>query len=215
MREPSRTAFVPANRLSGWVARFADGHGGRDSLADTDDGVRLGMRDGAEAVFAPPWPEDGRPGRGPGLLERLESLASQERTLGLVLVRRGGYAVGVAVGGELLGHKCGSKYVQSKTAAGGQSQHRFARRRANQADSLVAKAAADAARIFHGHTFEYLATGGDKALVEAVLAEPALRPYAARPRLAPLAVGGPNLAVLARAAADFCAVRIRVTDPPA
>lgn len=212
VREPSRTALVPAARLSGWVARFAAAHGGQSLMADTDGGLELRMNDGAAALLAPPWPDDGRPGRGAGLLERLESLASQERSLGLVLVRRGGYAVGVAVGGRLLAHKNGTKHVQSRSAAGGQSQHRFARRRGNQADALVVRAAGEAARIFTGHGFEYLATGGDRALVEAVLAESVLRPWAARPRLAPLAVVDPNLAVLARAAADFCAVRIQVTD---
>lgn len=214
VRPPTRTAFVPAARLPGWLERFSDAHGGLASQADTDGGVALRMLDGAAALLSPPWPDDGRPGRGSDLLGRLASLASQERSTGVVLVRRGGYAVGVAVGGRLLAHKCGTKYIQSRTAAGGQSQHRFARRRGNQADALVVKSSEEAARIFAGHGFEYLATGGDKALVEDVLAEPVLRPYAARPRLAPLAVADPNMAVLTRAAADFCAVRIQVTDAP-
>lgn len=211
---PSRTAFVPAARLPGWVERFAAAHRGLAGQADTDDGVMLRMRDGAVALLSPPWPDDGRPGRGANLLERLASLASQERSTGLVLVRRGGYAVGVAIGGKLLAHKCGTKYVQSRTAAGGQSQHRFAGRRGNQADALVVKASEEAARIFAGQGFEYLATGGDRALVESVLAESLLRPFAGRTRLAPLAVADPNMAVLVRAAADFCAVRIQVTDAP-
>ena len=57
--------------------------------------------------------------------------------LAVVLVRRGGYAVGVASGDRLTAHKVGTRYVQSRTAAGGWSQQRFARRRANQADGLV------------------------------------------------------------------------------
>ncbi|MGO4385270.1 acVLRF1 family peptidyl-tRNA hydrolase [Specibacter sp. RAF43] len=214
MTAPTRTALVPAVRLHGWVDRLSAAHQGLDAVQDTDDGVVLRLRDGAVARISPPWSDDGRPGRGADLLERLVSLASQERSLGLVLVRRGGYAVGAAVGGTLLAHKCGTKYVQSRTAAGGQSQHRFARRRVNQAEALVVKAAEEAARIFAGHGFEYLATGGDKALIDAVLAEPALRRYAALPRLAPLPVTDPNMAVLTRAAADFCALRIHVTDAP-
>ncbi|MGL5852830.1 MAG: Vms1/Ankzf1 family peptidyl-tRNA hydrolase, partial [Phycicoccus sp.] len=67
--------------------------------------------------------------------------------VGLVLVRRGGYAVGVAAGGRLATHKVGTRYVQSRTAAGGWSQQRFARRRANQADELVGATADVAARI--------------------------------------------------------------------
>ena len=59
--------------------------------------------------------------------------------LAVVLVRRGGYAVGVASGDRLTAHKVGTRYVQSRTAAGGWSQQRFARRRANQADGLVGR----------------------------------------------------------------------------
>ncbi|WP_125610403.1 acVLRF1 family peptidyl-tRNA hydrolase [Specibacter cremeus] len=213
MNTPTRTAFVSAARLSGWVERFSAAHGGLAPVEDTDDGVVLRAHDGAVALLAPPWPDAGRPGRGPDLVSRLSSLATQERRFGVLLVRRGGYAVGVAVSGTLLVHKCGTKYVQSRTAAGGQSQHRFARRRANQADGLVERTALEAARVFAGQDFEYVAVGGDRALVDAVLAEPALRPFAGRPRVAPIAVGDPNLAVLVKAAADFCAIRVRVSDP--
>ena len=38
--------------------------------------------------------------------------AARPRTLGLLLVRRGGWAVGVASEGRLLVHKTGSRYVQ-------------------------------------------------------------------------------------------------------
>ncbi|WP_082369237.1 Vms1/Ankzf1 family peptidyl-tRNA hydrolase [Arthrobacter sp. ERGS1:01] len=194
MTDSTRTTLVTAARLPGWVERFSAAHGGLDTQRDTDDGVLLAMGDGATALLSPPWPDDGRPGRGTDLVERLVSLASQERSLGIVLARRGGFAVGVSAGGKLLAHKVGK---------GGR-----------QAGALAAKAAEEAARIFAGARFEYLATGGDKPLVAAVLAAPSLRSYANRPHLAPLAVADPNHAVLQKAAADFCAVRIRVTDPP-
>jgi hypothetical protein len=44
-----------------------------------------------------------------------------------------------AAEGGLLAHKVGTRYVQSRTAAGGWSQQRFARRRDNQADELVGR----------------------------------------------------------------------------
>lgn len=67
--------------------------------------------------------------------------------LGIILVRRGGYAVGLAHGDRLTAHKVGTRYVQSRTAAGGWSQQRFARRRANQADGLVGAVAEHAVRL--------------------------------------------------------------------
>lgn len=209
----SRLAFVSGARLPGWVDRFAASHG---SLAheELDGGLQLSAADGAVALLQPPWPVDGRPGRGPEPVARLASLASQPRHLGLVLVRRGGYSVAVVSEGRVLAAKTGTRHVQSRTAAGGWSQQRFARRRANQADALVEAVAAHAARIFADHRVEYLAPGGDKPLAEQVLAEPVLKRYAALARLPFLDVPDPRAAVLKKAAADACAVRVVVTDPP-
>lgn len=209
----TRTAFVPGARLAGWVQRFSTSHGGF-RLSDDDDGVRLLATDGTTALLQPPWPADGRPGRGADPLERLASIASQPRRLGLLLIRRGGYGIAVASEGVILAAKAGTRYVQSRTAAGGQSQQRFARRRSNQADGMVQAVAAQAREVFSGQSFEYVVPGGDRTLVELVLEEPVLRDYARLPRLAYLDVPDPRSAVLKKAAADACAVRIQVTDPP-
>lgn len=191
-------AFVPADRLTGWVERFAAAHQGIDVTEDTDDGVRLRLHDGSVALLAPPWPDDGRPGRGTDLLARLASVGVQERRLGLVLIRRGGYAVGVAVAGKLVVHKVGT--VSSRS------------RGADQAWAITQRTAQEAAKIFSGENFEYMGPGGDKALVEAVLASPLLRSHRNRPQLGALAVADPNMAVLQRAAVDFCAIRVQITE---
>jgi len=208
-----RTAFIPGPRVTGWVERFAASHGAVAEEPD-DGGTLLRAADGATALLKAPWPVDGRPGKGTTTVERLASLASQERRLGIVLVRRGGYAVGVVSGGTVSASKSGSRYVQSRSAAGGSSQQRFARRRENQANALTEAVAGYAAGVFAGHSIEYLVLGGDAALSAAVLAEAALKEYASRTRLAFLAVADPNATVLRRAAADACSVRIQVTDPP-
>ncbi len=129
-------------------------------------------------------------------------------------MRRGGYSVAVVSEGRVLAAKTGTRHVQSRTAAGGWSQQRFARRRANQADALVEAVADHAGRIFADHSVEYLVPGGDRALAEQVLAEPVLKGYAGLVRLPFLDVPDPRAAVLKKAAADACAVRIVVTDPP-
>ncbi|MFK4295316.1 hypothetical protein ABH924_000451 [Arthrobacter sp. GAS37] len=215
-----RTAFIPGPRLLGWVDRFAASHGAVQeepndggTLLRAADGTLLRAADGAVALLRAPWPVDGRPGKGTTTVERLASLASQERRLGVILVRRGGYAVGVVSGGKVSASKSGSRYVQSRSAAGGSSQQRFARRRENQANALTEAVAGYAAGVFAGHSIEYLVLGGDAALSAAVLEEKALKEYASRTRLAFLAVADPNATVFRRAAADACAVRIQVTDP--
>lgn len=210
----TRVAFVSDGRLHGWVERFSAGHGA-PLMTDVDGGLQLSAPDGAVALLQPPWPVDGRPGRGSDILARLVSLAGQPRCIGVLLVRRGGYAVAVIREGEVLASKTGTGRVQGRSAAGGSSQQRFARRRANQADALVESVAEHAGRIFAGQRIEYVATGGDRALVELVLAEPAVKPYAGLVRLRFLDVPDPRAAVLKKAAVDLCGVRILVTDPPA
>src|SRR4051794_33867949 len=210
----TRVAFVSGTRLPGWVERFAESHGALRE-EELDAGLQLRAADGAVALLRAPWPVDGRPGRGDDAVSRLASLSGQPRSVGTVLIRRGGYAVAVVSGGAVVASKTGTRHVQSRTAAGGWSQQRFARRRANQADALVEAVAGHAGRIFAEHRIEYLAPGGDRTLADEVLAEPVLKRYAGLARLAFLDVPDPRAAVLKKAAADLCSVRILVTDPPA
>ncbi|GGL24482.1 hypothetical protein GCM10012283_03220 [Phycicoccus endophyticus] len=130
----------------------------------------------------------------------------------LVLVRRGGYAVGLAVGGRLTAHKVGTRYVQSRTAAGGWSQQRFARRRGNQADELVGAVAEHAVRLLRGSGARALVAGGDRALAEAVLADARLAGLRDLPRRELYDLPDPRLAVLERAVERARAVRVTIAD---
>lgn len=87
---------------------------------------------------------------------------------GLVLVRRGGFAVGQVEAATLAGSRCGTRYVQGRTKAGGWSQQRYARRRANQADAVAEQAAAAVSAVL-GSRAEPLVCGGDRPLVRQAL----------------------------------------------
>jgi hypothetical protein len=111
----------------------------------------------------------------------------------------------------------GSHYVQGRTKAGGWSQQRYARRRANQAGRSFEAAAADAAEILLPRlgSLEALITGGDRAAVSAVLAEPGLERLAEpglRHGFGVLAVPDPNAHVLAAFGALFRRVSIDLND---
>ena len=73
--------------------------------------------------------------------------ALKPRTIGLFLVRRGGYAAGIVRDGKLAESKVGSRHVQGRSAAGGWSQQRFARRREGQAREAAGAAADTAFRV--------------------------------------------------------------------
>jgi hypothetical protein len=132
--------------------------------------------------------------------------------LAVVLVRRGGYAVGAAEDGRLTAHRVGTRYVQSRTAAGGWSQQRFARRRANQADELVGAAAEHAARLLAAAGAEGVVVGGDRTLVAGVLEDPRLTGIRDLPRRELYDLPDPRLDVLERAVERGRAVRVMIEE---
>ena len=69
---------------------------------------------------------------------------------GVLLVRKGGFAVARLAGDRTVESKVGQRHVQGRTKAGGQSQQRFARRRDNQARQAFEAAAEHAVRILGG-----------------------------------------------------------------
>jgi Actinobacteria/chloroflexi VLRF1 release factor len=132
--------------------------------------------------------------------------------LAVVLVRRGGYAVGLARGGAFSESKVGTRHVQSRTAAGGWSQQRFARRRGNQADELVRAVAEHAVRLLPRGIPAGLVVGGDKALVRAVLDDERLAHLRELPRRELYDLPDPRRDVLEHALERGRAVRVTIEE---
>src|SRR4051794_33690164 len=132
-----RHVTVAPERLERWLAGFAERHGEVTTTSGPET-VELVGADDAHAWVEVPFPP---------LTGDLVEHARHPRRIGVLLVRRGGYAVGIFAGTTLTTSKVGSSYVQGTTKAGGWSQQRYARRRANQASAAFAEAADVAARI--------------------------------------------------------------------
>lgn len=197
----ARIVHVDPARLERWIEGFAQRHGKPDR-APGPEGVPLVLTapDGAVAEML---------GWAPG------SVSLPDR-LGLVLLRRGGYAVGLAEGEQLTDHHCGTRYVQSRTAAGGWSQQRFARRRGNQADVLVERVVEQAAaRLLtpRGPRVDGLVVGGDKTLVRQVLQAPVLARLVELPSREFSDLPDPRLTVLRDTLKRARATRIRLQEP--
>jgi hypothetical protein len=197
-----RTVTVPAARLRRWLAGFAERHGPTQTDASAEL-VTLTGSDGAHASIEVPFPP---------LVGELAGHVERSRRVGVLLVRRGGHAAGIFDGTELVSSKVDSSYVQGTTKAGGWSQQRYARRRANQSKAAFADAADIAARILLAGPLDALVCGGDRRAVDEVLADPRLAPL--RPLVTGrlLAVPDPRLKVLQAAPEQFLAVRISL-DP--
>jgi hypothetical protein len=106
------------------------------------------------------------------LFEALDS----NHLVAALLVRLGGYAVGVLEGERLVASKVGTRFVKGKHKKGGSSSNRFRRRRDEQARALIAEAAETAVRVLDPwrERVDWVALGGDRAAVRQVLADPRL-----------------------------------------
>jgi hypothetical protein len=175
-----------------------------------------------QAIFGEPTAfDEPAAGRDPAAVaEALAAHARRPRTVGVLLVRLGGYAAGVFTGyPPALGEaKVGSRLVHGRSAAGGWSQHRFARRREKQASEAL-NAAADAAVAIFGRAatgnarLDAVVLGGDRRAVAELRDDARLRPYFDLATERFLTVPDPKRAVLLEAAKQFTAVRIWLTEP--
>jgi hypothetical protein len=218
--DSARWIEVAPERLAGWLDSFAQRHG---DVAITPEPavVTFRAKDGAVAECHVPFPPLPRSADGAGDIagsaERISEHALAPRTVGVLLVRLGGYAAGVFTGPEarLTASKVGSRLVHGRSAAGGQSQQRFARRREKQASEAVGAAADTAAAVFgpYADKLDAVVLGGDRRAITGLRDDSRLRPYfkVAVDRF--LTVPDPRLAVLRSAPRQFRAIRIRLTEP--
>jgi hypothetical protein len=196
---------VAPERLPRWLENFGARHG-----SYTEEGLTVIGSDGASATLHEP------PGVAPvSALAELILAARAPRRLGLLLARKGAVAVGIADGGELVASKVDTHYVQGRTAAGGWSQQRFARRRDNQAKAASADGAGIVGRILlpEVRSLAAIVAGGDRGAVDAILSAPQLAPVAALRTGRLLDVPEPRHAVLVSAVAAARAVPILIREP--
>ena len=203
---------VEPERLAGWLTRFAERHGTAECLPGPVD-VVFTAADGAVAACRVPFaplPVDPTAADG-GLVAH----SLTDRHVGVLLVRLGGYAAGVFAGRKLVRSKVGSRQVHGRSAAGGWSQHRFARRREGQVRTALATAADVASAILLPGLsgLDAVVTGGDRRAIETVLADPRLAGLRALVVEPHLEVPDPKLRVLEQTPGQFRAVRIKVTEP--
>ena len=214
---------VAPERLTGWVGAFAERHGGVE-VSPQPDGVIFRAADGAVAECQVPFPPlmaSVTAGTGQRLAVQaagqIAGHALADRTVAVLLVRLGGYAAGVFAGPEpqLVASKVGARLVHGRSAAGGTSQHRFARRREKQAAEALGAAADTAARVFSPYAgrIDAVVLGGDRRAMAGLRPDPRLAPYFALAVERFLTVPDPRLAVLRTAPRLYRAARIHLSGP--
>lgn len=216
---------VPATRLGAWLDGFAKRNDGPPEVRTVRTGFDLLAPNGTTASVEVPYPESWA-ALSPGTSWPLTDLVAHvllARDVVALLVRRGGYAVGVRVLDDTVFSKNGTKYVQGRTAAGGWSQQRFARRRAGQTATIV-DAASQALIAAHGAAFPLseastrplvVVHGGDRALVDQSLADlpkDVAQWLNACEMLSLNNIGDPRKKHLDRVLASPTVVKVKITD---
>ena len=150
-------------------------------------------------------------------VEPLLAALAHDYEVGVLLVRLGGFAVGVFSGERLVASKVGQRLVHGRHRAGGSSANRFRRRREEQARTLATAAANTAWRVLEPHVerLDAVAFGGDRSALRATLAarrELAALEVKALDRF--LTVPDPRRRVLERAIHDVYAAEVVTTPHP-
>jgi len=165
--------FVGRENLRKRLAPLENGEG-RTSYAEGLVRIALESR---EIVVRPPF---GLPHEGEYETVRLDPLfnaLAADHVVAALLVRLGGYAVGVFAGERLVASKVGARFVKGRHKKGGSSANRFRRRREEQARALVDEAGEAAVATLEPwrSRIEFVVLGGDRRAIAAVLvAEPRL-----------------------------------------
>lgn len=226
----TRTVWVPASRLDRWITGFIDRHSAQEHQAGGT--VSLEGIDGSSATVHSPFPiqpsdadgsdadgsdADGSDADGSDAESRaifIDHIAHPPRCA-VILIRRGGFAVAIVDAGHIVASDIGRRHVQGRSAAGGWSQQRFARRRLNQANTLVDAAVDYAVRVLlPAPSLAYVVTGGDRPLVEQALENPRLRALASLPRGPHLEVPDPRRDVVNRLPEQLASARIDLREVP-
>ncbi|MEV6826945.1 acVLRF1 family peptidyl-tRNA hydrolase [Amycolatopsis sp. NPDC051102] len=204
-----RAVEVPPERLAGFFARFAERHDGIAGTEATPHEVRVTAADGASATATVPF----GPLEDPSVAG-LVAHALVPRRIALVVVRRGGHSVGIARGGRIEVSRTDRHLVQGRSAAGGWSQQRFARRRAGQARHALQDAAKDVFEVLVPRLSEVDAVvlAGDRRALGELREDRRLAPLFARAEPRVLDVGEPSRAVLEEAAVRALSVQVTLRD---
>jgi len=171
--------YVKPAQLSPYLESVADACGGwlqeirslPPSLVESETGLVLFWSDDRKYVLLPPFPIDLNQCVPAWDASYLRMLLDRKYLLGVVLLRLGGYSVGVFQGERLLTSKTGTRFVKGRHKAGGQSQRRFARRREEQIRELFDKACSVVAAKFADYEkrLDYVFLGGDRLTLGAFL----------------------------------------------
>ena len=210
-----RAVEVPPDRLEGWFDRFAGRNDGvRTTILRPHEVVVTGGNGTTATAVVPFGPLEVESTFNGLAVEPLITHVLRSRRIGLLLVRLGGHSLGLAKDGRVLVSRTDRHLVHGRSAAGGWSQKRFARRRDGQAHDALRAAADDAFEVLLPRLSEMdaLVLGGDRRALDELREDRRLAPLFAIADTRILDVPEPRRTVLDEAAERAIAVEIVLHD---
>jgi peptide subunit release factor 1 (eRF1) len=171
----------------------------------------------AQLVVGPPFPVEHAERHAGYAAAPLRELLTRPRTVGVVLVRLGGYSAGIYRDGAFVDAKTGGRFVKNRHRKGGQSQRRFERIREGQ----IREHFDDVAEVVRTRLLPAAADldavilGGDRHTIQAFLKRAPLPPPLAT-KLLPrtLDVPEPRREVLERTPTAIWSSRVFIVRDP-
>jgi hypothetical protein len=210
-----RAVEVPPDRLEGWFDRFAGRNDGvRTTILRPHEVVVTGGNGTTATAVVPFGPLEVESTFNGLAVEPLITHVLRSRRIGLLLVRLGGHSLGLAKDGRVFVSRTDRHLVHGRSAAGGWSQKRFARRRDGQAHDALRAAADDAFEVLLPRLSEMdaLVLGGDRRALDELREDRRLAPLFAIADTRVLDVPEPRRTVLDEAAERAIAVEIVLHD---
>ena len=138
-------------------------------IRGSDTGAFLFWSLGGSHLVLPPFAVEREADHAGWHAGTLQSLLDRPRSILVLLLRLGGFAVGIFEGERLASSKVGSPFVKGRHRKGGSSSGRFARRREGQARALFDKACETLRGQLEGYErpLEGFIQGGDRLTLQA------------------------------------------------
>ncbi|MDD4860257.1 MAG: Vms1/Ankzf1 family peptidyl-tRNA hydrolase [Dehalococcoidales bacterium] len=118
-------------------------------------------------LVLPPFPIAQAASEAGGDIASLCAQLTPERTIGVVLIRLGAYAIGLCHGEDIVNSKVGTGLVHGRHRQGGSSSHRFVRHREKQIEYFLTRVCGHTREILEpgARDTEYLVYGGSNTAI--------------------------------------------------
>jgi peptide subunit release factor 1 (eRF1) len=217
--EPSTTIYLPAKTplvevetlLRQMPSIEPNVPGITNFVAGTETGAVIFWGQNYKLVIKPPFPVKEKYITAGYDTEILSDILNQPAKIGIILVRLGFYALGIAENERLIAHKTGTGLVHGRQRQGGSSANRFRQRRVEQTHHFLERVVVHAKEMFESQarTLDYFVYGGARTTITELMKHSIFFKQFKNRLLPPLLdIPNPHFEVMEQAVTDIWSSRV-------